>query len=226
MEDDGAGINPDKVRERAIESGLLGIREAEQLSDEEIIKLVFESGFSTAEVVTDISGRGVGMDVVKSKIEALSGEIIVNSKPGYGSLFKIKLPLTLAIIQAMMVTVQSETYAIPLTSVDETTMISARDIKVIQGQEFITLRGSILPLLRLNRLVELPETDQTTDEIYVVVVHKGSKQVGLVVDTLIGQQEIVIKSLGKILDGIPGIAGAIIARDGSVCLILDVATLF
>jgi two-component system chemotaxis sensor kinase CheA len=226
VEDDGAGIKPAKVRARAVASGLLGMLEAEQLSDEETIMLIFESGFSTAEAVTDISGRGVGLDVVKSKIEAMNGEIIVNSRAGFGSLFKIKLPLTLAIIQAMMVTVQNETYAIPLTSVDETTMISARDVKNIQGQEFITLRGSILPLLRLNRLVELSENNSQSDNIYVVVVRKGSKQVGLVVDTLIGQQEIVIKSLGKVLDGIPGIAGAIISREGNVCLILDITTLF
>ncbi len=226
VEDDGAGIQPDKVRARAVAAGLLGIHEAEQRSDEEIGMLIFESGFSTAEVVTDISGRGVGLDVVKSKIEAMNGEIIVDSRDGWGSLFKIKLPLTLAIIQAMMVTVQNETYAIPLTSVDETTMISASDIKDVQGQEFITLRGSILPLLHLDRLVELPESGHQSDDIYVVVVRKGNKQVGLIVNTLIGQQEIVIKSLGKVLDGIPGIAGAIISREGNVCLILDIATLF
>lgn len=226
VEDDGDGINPNKVRARAVKNGLLSTLEAEKLSDEEISMLIFESGFSTANVVTDISGRGVGLDVVKSKIEAMNGEIIVESRPGLGSLFKIKLPLTLAIIQAMMVTVQNETYAIPLTSVDETTMISPHDIKNIQGQEFISLRGSILPLLHLARLVELPENVGEPDDIYVVVVHKGSRQIGLVVDTLIGQQEIVIKNLGKILNGIPGIAGAIIAGDGNVCLILDIATLF
>ena len=226
VEDDGAGIKTSKVRARAVENGLLGMLEAEQLSDEAANMLIFESGFSTADTVTDISGRGVGMDVVKSKIEAMNGEIIVNSRPESGSLFRIKLPLTLAIIQAMMVTVQNEIYAIPLTSVDETTMISAKDIKDIQGQEFITLRGSILPLLRLARLVGLAEDGCDSEDIYVVVVHQGSKQFGLVVDTLIGQQEIVIKSLGKILDNIPGIAGAIISGDGNVCLILDIMTLF
>jgi two-component system chemotaxis sensor kinase CheA len=226
VEDDGAGIKTGKVRARAVENGLLGILEAEQMSDDAANMLIFESGFSTADTVTDISGRGVGMDVVKSKIEAMNGEIIVNSRPGLGSLFRIKLPLTLAIIQAMMVTVQNEIYAIPLTSVDETTMISAKDIKDIQGQEFITLRGNILPLLRLARLVGLSEEGSDSEELYVVVVRKGSKQYGLVVDTLIGQQEIVIKSLGKILDDIPGIAGAIISGDGNVCLILDITTLF
>ncbi len=226
VEDDGAGINTGKVRARAVENGLLGKLEAEQLSDEAANMLIFESGFSTADIVTDISGRGVGMDVVKSKIEAMNGEIIVNSRPGLGSLFRIKLPLTLAIIQAMMVTVQNEIYAIPLTSVDETTMISVEDIKNIQGQEFITLRGNILPLLHLASLVGLPEVGCDAEDIYVVVVRQGSKQFGLVVDTLIGQQEIVIKSLGKILSDIPGIAGAIISGEGNVCLILDITTLF
>lgn len=226
VEDDGAGIKLNKVRARALEKGLISMPEAEQLTDEETTRLLFVPGFTTAAVVTDISGRGVGLDVVKSKIESLNGEIIIDSRPGLGSRFRIKLPLTLAIIQAMMVSVQHEIYAIPLTSVDETTMISPADIKMIQGQEFIMLRGNILPLLRLARLIGCPEESVDGREIYVVVVHKGDKQIGLVVETLIGQQEIVIKSLGRILTGISGIAGAIIASDGNVCLILDIATLF
>jgi two-component system chemotaxis sensor kinase CheA len=226
VEDDGAGIKLNKVRAQALEKGLISLLEAEQLTDEETTRLLFIPGFTTATVVTDISGRGVGLDVVKSKIESLNGEIIIDSRPGLGSRFRIKLPLTLAIIQAMMVSVQHEIYAIPLTSVDETTMISPADIKMIQGQEFIMLRGNILPLLRLARLIGCPAESVDGREIYVVVVHKGDKQIGLVVETLIGQQEIVIKSLGRILTGISGIAGAIIASDGNVCLILDIATLF
>lgn len=226
VEDDGGGINLDRVRERAVEKGLMSRVEAEQLSDREISLLIFEAGFSTASAVTDVSGRGVGLDVVKSKIEAINGEIIVQTKSGRGSLFRIKLPLTLAIIQALMVTVQDESYAIPLISVDETTMISPRDINIVQEQEFISLRGTILPLLRLAHLLELPGNVIEPEELYVVVLHKGDRQVGLVVDTLIGQQEIVIKSLGSMLNGIPGIAGAIISGDGNVCLILDIATLF
>ncbi len=165
------------------------------------------------------------MDVVKTKIESLSGEIFVDTKPGLGTKFRIKLPLTLAIIQALMVAVQDEIYAIPLSSVDETTVITKRDIKTIQGQEVIMLRGNVLPLFRLTTLIDLA-TDSADDEMYVVVVRKADRQIGLVVDTLIGQQEIVIKALGKILTGISGIAGAIVAGDGNVRLILDITTLF
>lgn len=225
VEDDGAGINPEKIAGKAIEKGLITAKEAENLSKEEIINLLFTSGFSTAANVTDVSGRGVGLDVVKTKIESLSGEIFVDSRPGLGTKFRIKLPLTLAIIQALMVAVQDEIYAIPLSSVDETTVITKRDIKTIQSQEVIMLRGNVLPLFRLTTLIDLP-TESSDDEMYVVVVRKSDRQIGLVVDTLIGQQEIVIKALGKILTGISGIAGAIVAGDGNVRLILDINTLF
>lgn len=225
VEDDGAGVDPDKVANKAIEKGLITAKEAENLSKEEIINLLFTPGFSTAANVTDISGRGVGLDVVKTKIESLSGEIYVDSRPGLGTKFRIKLPLTLAIIQALMVAVQEEVYAIPLSSVDETTVITRQDIKTIQSQEVIMLRGNVLPLFRLTTLIDLP-ADPTDEEMYVVVVRKADRQIGLVVDTLIGQQEIVIKALGKILTGISGIAGAIVAGDGNVRLILDINTLF
>lgn len=225
VEDDGAGINPEKIAGKAVEKGLITAKDAENMSKEEIINLLFTPGFSTAANVTDISGRGVGLDVVKTKIESLNGEIYVDSKPGLGTKFRIKLPLTLAIIQALMVAVQDEIYAIPLTSVDETTVITRRDIKTIQSQEVIMLRGNVLPLFRLTTLIDLP-VDAADDEMYVVVVRKADRQIGLVVDTLIGQQEIVIKALGKILTGISGIAGAIVAGDGNVRLILDITTLF
>ncbi|WP_046497633.1 chemotaxis protein CheA [Syntrophomonas zehnderi] len=226
VEDDGAGIDQDKVIGKALEKGLITAKEAENLTREESINLLFLPGFSTANNVTDVSGRGVGLDVVKTKIESLNGEINVDSRPGQGTMFRIKLPLTLAIIQALMVSVKDEIYAIPLTSVDETTMITKQDIKMIQSQEVIMLRGNVLPLFRLARLIDLPD-DLTEDaEMYVVVVRKGDRQIGLVVDTLIGQQEIVIKALGKILAGISGIAGAIVAGDGNVRLILDITTLF
>jgi two-component system chemotaxis sensor kinase CheA len=225
VEDDGAGIDSTRVIEKAVEKGVLTDREAQQISREEAIELLFNPGFSTANDVTDISGRGVGLDVVKTKIESLSGEIFVDSKPGQGTRFRIKLPLTLAIIQALMVSVRDEIYAIPLSSVDETTMITKQDIKMVQNQEVIMLRGSVLPLYRLADLLDIPgESD--SDEMYVVVVRKAERQIGLVVDSLIGQQEIVIKSLGKLLVGIPGLAGAIVAGDGNVRLILDIATLF
>ncbi len=227
VEDDGRGIVPEKVLGKAIEKGLITKSQADDMSFEEAANLLFHSGFSTAANVTDISGRGVGLDVVKTKIESLSGEINIESRPGIGSKFKIKLPLTLAIIQALMISVCDEVYAIPLSTVDETTIINIQDIKNIQNQEVIMLRGTVLPLYRLAALVEAPDTSISHNEsIYVVIVRKGGRQIGLVVDTLIGQQEIVIKSLGKIFQGLPGIAGGIVDRDGHVRLILDMATLF
>jgi len=225
VEDDGSGIDFERVKQKAVDKGLVSSKEAEEMPNEKALELLFSPGFSTSDNVTDISGRGVGLDVAKNKIEALNGQIHVDSKLGQGTKFKIKLPLTLAIIQALMVSVRDEIYAIPLSSVDETTMLSPEDIKLIQGQEVMVLRGTVLPLYRLDSLLEVPGEKQS-DEMYVVVVSKGDKQIGLVVDGLIGQQEIVIKSLGKFLAGIPGIAGAIVAGDGNVRLILDIATLF
>ncbi len=227
VEDDGAGINIKRTLEKAVEKGIISAKEAEVISPEEASQILFSPGFSTTENITDVSGRGVGLDVVKTKIESLSGEIFVDSRPGQGTRFRIKLPLTLAIIQALMISVHDEIYAIPLGSVDETTMIKNEDIKMVQNQEVIVLRGNVLPLFRLASLLEIPgEAAANEEEMYVVIVRKGERQIGLVVDTLIGQQEIVIKSLGKILAGIPGIAGAIVAGDGFVRLIIDIATLF
>jgi two-component system chemotaxis sensor kinase CheA len=227
VEDDGAGINIKRTLEKAVEKGILSTKEAEVMSPEEASQILFNPGFSTTENITDVSGRGVGLDVVKTKIESLSGEIFVDSRPGQGTRFRIKLPLTLAIIQALMISVRDEIYAIPLGSVDETTMIKNEDIKMVQNQEVIVLRGNVLPLFRLTSLLEIPgEAAANEDEMYVVIVRKGERQIGLVVDTLIGQQEIVIKSLGRILAGIPSIAGAIVAGDGFVRLIIDIATLF
>ncbi|MBC7075990.1 MAG: chemotaxis protein CheA [Syntrophomonadaceae bacterium] len=226
VEDDGMGIDINNVLARGIAKNIIDPARAKQMEREEIIDLLFSPGFSTAQNITDISGRGVGLDVVKSKIEALNGEIYVDSTPGWGTKFKIKLPLTLAIIQALIVAVRDEIYAIPLSSVDETTMISRGEIKTVQNQEVITLRGSILPLFRLANLLEITTQTDDEEEMYVVVVRKGERRIGLVVDALIGQQEIVIKSLGRLLAGIPGIAGAIVAGDGNVRLILDIATLF
>ncbi|MEN6349775.1 MAG: chemotaxis protein CheA [Syntrophomonas sp.] len=226
VEDDGSGINTERVLQKAVEKGLIDAKQAEIMGWDETIGLLFYPGFSTANTVTDVSGRGVGLDVVKSKIEALSGEIFVEARPGLGTRFRIKLPLTLAIIQALMIAVRDEVYAIPLSSVDETTMINSHEIKMMQKQEVIQLRGTVLPLYRLTGLLGLSELDQENESMYVVVVRKGDRQIGLVVDTLIGQQEIVIKSLGRLFLGIPGIAGAIVAGDGNVRLILDISTLF
>ncbi len=226
VQDDGRGINSELVLAKAIEKGIVSPSEAQQLSDSEINRFIFTPGFSTSSEVTDISGRGVGLDVVKTKIESINGDISIETKPGLGTKFRIKLPLTLAIIQALMVSVKDEIYAIPLSSVNETSLINQSDIKVIQNQEVIILRGDVLPLFRLKHILNVPGEDIAQPQIYVVVVRKGEHQIGLVVDTLIGQQEIVIKSLGKILTGISGIAGAIVAGDGNVRLIIDIATLF
>ncbi len=226
VQDDGQGIDSDLVLAKAIEKGIVSQSEAQQLTDSEIHRFIFTPGFSTSQQVTDISGRGVGLDVVKTKIESINGEISIETKPGQGTKFRIKLPLTLAIIQALMVSVKDEIYAIPLSSVNETSLINQSDIKVIQNQEVIILRGDVLPLFRLKDILSVPGEDIPGSQLYVVVVRKGEHQIGLVVDTLIGQQEIVIKSLGRTLSNIPGIAGAIVAGDGNVRLIIDIATLF
>lgn len=225
VEDDGGGINVDRVKAKAIEKELISAKEADTLSDAECIQFLFKSGFSTAINITDVSGRGVGLDVVRSKIESLNGEIVVDSRSGEGTTFRVRLPLTLAIIQALLVKVGKESYAIPLTSVDETTLITPDEIKLVQGQEVVVLRGVVLPMVRLHDVLQVPDTGTEPEEMYMVVVKRGSKQMGLVVDSLIGQQEIVIKSLGKLLAGIPGIAGATILGDGDVSLIIDVGTL-
>lgn len=227
VQDDGQGIDAEKIKQKALEKGIATQKELDQMDQNTIINLIFSAGFSTAKEITDVSGRGVGLDVVKSKIQALSGSVSLESNPGKGSRFVIKLPLTLAIIQALLVKVKEEIYAVPLANIDETTSIEDKLIKNVQGQEVMVLRGKVLPLMRLDKVLEVPGIDENTnEEIYVVVVRKGEQQLGLVVNELIGQQEIVITSLGKLLTGIPGIAGAAILGDGKVSLILDVGTLF
>ncbi len=223
--DDGSGLNLDSIRAKAVEKGLASSQEVSGMTPGQVTDLLFRSGFSTAQNVTDVSGRGVGLDVVKNKIESLNGEILVDTELGQGTTFKIRLPLTLAIIQALLVKVGNETFAIPLSSVDETTMISKSDLKMVQTQEVVVLRGKVLPLVNARRLLETQDPDINEEVMYVVVVRKGDKQLGIIVDSLIGQQEIVIKSLGKLLTGIPGVAGATILGDGAVSLILDVGTL-
>lgn len=225
--DDGSGINADKIRNKAVEKGMIGRDEADALPDADAVRLIFLPGFSTAEQITDVSGRGVGMDVVRSKIESLGGHVDVETKIDEGSVFKIKLPLTLAIIQAMLVKVQNEMYAIPLGSIDSTINITPDDIKTVQNKEVIVIRGQIIPITRLNEVLSVPQGKETTDEddIFVVVVHVGDHKIGIVVDNLIGQQEIVIKTLGKLLSGLKMLAGATILGDGHVAMILDVSAL-
>ena len=222
--DDGAGIDADKIRRKAVEKGMITQEEADRLDDADAVRLIFLPGFSTAEQITDISGRGVGMDVVRSKIEALSGHVDVETHIDEGSVFKIKLPLTLAIIQAMLVRVQEEMYAIPLTSIDSTINIEPSDIQTVQNKEVIVLRGEIIPIIRMEEALQVPHT-KDSDELFVVVVHAGEAKAGIVVDNLIGQQEIVIKTLGNLFAGLKLFGGATVLGDGKVALILDVATM-
>ena len=224
--DDGSGIDAEVIRRKAVEKGMISQDEADNLSDADAVRLIFLPGFSTAEKITDVSGRGVGMDVVRSKIESLGGHVDVETKIDEGSVFKIKLPLTLAIIQALLVRVEQEMYAIPLGSIDRTINITQEDIKTVQNKEVIVLRGQIIPIIRLGDVLNVPrEEGEEHDDIFVVVVHIGERKAGIVVDTLIGQQEIVIKTLGKLLAGLKVISGATVLGDGRVALILDVSAL-
>ncbi len=221
VRDDGNGIDVDKVRDKAIERGTITPEQAENMSSKEIIDLLFLPSFSTAKQISEVSGRGVGLDVVKSKIEALSGEVEVKSKLGEGSTWIVRLPLTLAIIQALMVTVGGEKYAISLGSIQTIEDIPANEIQFVQSKEVITLRGNVIPIIRLNDVLDIESTKSPEDNLMVVIVKKGDKLAGLVVDELIGQQEIVIKSMGKYISKCKFISGATILGDGEVALILD-----
>lgn len=221
VSDDGGGIDVKTVKEKAISRGTITPEQAENMSDKDIIDLLFLPSFSTSEKVTDVSGRGVGLDVVKSKIEALSGEVDVKTKYGEGSTWSIRLPLTLAIIQALMVVVGTEKYAISLGSIETIENITKEDIKYVQAKEVINLRGTVIPLIRLDAMLDIKKEKENDDNLVVVIVRKGDKQAGLVVDELIGQQEIVIKSLGKYISKCKFISGATILGDGEVALILD-----
>ena len=221
VRDDGNGIDVDAVRAKAIERGTITEEQAESMSEKEIINLLFLPSFSTAKQVSDVSGRGVGLDVVRSKIESLSGEVEVKSKLGVGSTWIIRLPLTLAIIQALMVVVGGEKYAISLGSIQTIEDISPSDIKFVQSKEVITLRGNVIPLVRLNKVLGIESTKKEDENLIAVIVKKGDKQAGLIIDELMGQQEIVIKSLGKYINKSKEISGATILGDGEVALILD-----
>lgn len=221
VRDDGNGINVEAVKKKAIERGTITAEQGEQMSDKEIIDLLFLPSFSTAKVVSDVSGRGVGLDVVKSKIEALSGEIEVKSKLGEGSSWIIRLPLTLAIIQALMVDVGGEKYAISLGNIQTIEDIHPSEIKSVQSKEVINLRGNVIPLIRLNEVLDIESKKSPDENLVVVIVKKGDKLAGLVIDELLGQLEIVIKSLGKYINKCKIISGATILGDGEIALILD-----
>ncbi len=226
VSDDGGGINVESVKQKAITRNVITPEQAENMSDKDIVNLLFLPSFSTAEKVTDVSGRGVGLDVVKSKIEALSGEVDVKTKFGEGSTWTIRLPLTLAIIQALMVVVGDEKYAISLGSIETIENITDKDIKYVQAKEVINLRGAVIPLIRLDDMLDIRKEKGGDENLVVVIVRKGDKQAGLVVDELIGQQEIVIKSLGKYINKCKFISGATILGDGEVALILDANAMF
>lgn len=225
VRDDGAGINVEKVKQKAITKGTITEEQAEMMSDKEIIDLLFRPSFSTAEVISDVSGRGVGLDVVKTKIEALGGSIEIRTTLGEGSNFIIRLPLTLAIIQTLMVEVGNEKYAIPLGSIETIEDIALDDVKYVQNKEVINLRSSVIPLIRLDKILDVEPTGEELVSLTVVIVKKGDKLAGLVVDNLIGQLEIVIKSIGKYINNSKLISGATILGDGEIALILDVNVL-
>ncbi|MCA1053532.1 chemotaxis protein CheA [Rossellomorea aquimaris] len=222
LEDDGAGINSKKVLEKAIQKGIVTKETASTLTDRQIYELILASGFSTAEQISDISGRGVGLDVVKATIESLGGSITIDSTEGKGSLFSIQLPLTLSIISVMLVEIEKEKYAIPLSSIIETAIIKKSDIMKAHNQQVIDFRGKVVPLVFLEDIFEVPKEMDEGDEFHsVVIVRKGEKMAGLVVDSFIGQQEIVLKSLGNYLTDVFAISGATILGDGQVALIVD-----
>ena len=225
VRDDGNGIDTQAVRNKAIERGVITPEQAENMSEKDSIELLFNAGFSTAKVVSDVSGRGVGLDVVKSKIEALSGEVEVKSKLGEGSSWIIRLPLTLAIIQALMVDIGNEKYAISLGAIQTIEDIPPQDVKLVQAKEVIQLRDLVIPLIRLNEILDIESKKDPEENMVVVIVKKGDKLAGLVVDELIGQQEIVIKPLGKYVSKCKIISGATVLGDGEVALILDANTL-
>ncbi|MCI8966010.1 MAG: chemotaxis protein CheA [Lachnospiraceae bacterium] len=224
VRDDGGGINVEAVRNKAIERGTVTPEQAETMTEKEVIDLLFLPSFSTAKKVSDVSGRGVGLDVVKSKIESLSGEVEVKNRFGEGSSWIIRLPLTLAIIQALMVVIGDEKYAIALGSIQTIEDVLPEDIKLVQAKEVIHIRGTVIPIIRMDKVLEIPskgDEDNKNKNLTVIIVKKGDKQAGLVVDELIGQQEVVIKSMGKYIKVPKMISGATILGNGEVALILD-----
>ncbi|TLD86877.1 hybrid sensor histidine kinase/response regulator [Helicobacter sp. MIT 03-1616] len=223
--DDGKGLDADMLKHKAMEKGLISEREADSMSDKEAFALIFKPGFSTAAAITNVSGRGVGMDVVKTNIEKLNGIIDIESEKGVGTTQKLKIPLTLAIIQALLVAVQEEYYAIPLASVIETVRVSQDEIYTVDGKSVLRLRDEVLPIVRLADIFKVDSVLENTSEVYVVVIGLAEQKMGVVVDYLVGQEEVVIKSLGYYLKGTEGIAGATVRGDGKITMIVDVAAM-
>ena len=225
IDDDGKGLDVEQLKKKSLEKGIITQKEADNMSDKEAFALIFKPGFSMAAKVTNVSGRGVGMDVVKTNIEKLNGIIDIDSELGVGTSMKLKIPLTLAIIQALLVGVQEEHYAIPLASVLETVRISTDEVYTVEGRSVMRLREDVLPLVHIGDIFEVERILDSSEYAYVVVLGLGTSKLGLIVDTLVGQEEIVIKSLGEFLKGIDGIAGATIRGDGGVTLIVDVVAI-
>ncbi|MFP6237008.1 chemotaxis histidine kinase/response regulator CheAY2 [Helicobacter pylori] len=225
ISDDGKGLDPVMLKEKAIEKGVISERDAEGMSDREAFNLIFKPGFSTAKVVSNVSGRGVGMDVVKTNIEKLNGIIEIDSEVGVGTTQKLKIPLTLAIIQALLVGVQEEYYAIPLSSVLETVRISQDEIYTVDGKSVLRLRDEVLSLVRLSDIFKMDAILESNSDVYVVIIGLADQKIGVIVDYLIGQEEVVIKSLGYYLKNTRGIAGATVRGDGKITLIVDVGAM-
>ncbi|GAA8113118.1 chemotaxis histidine kinase/response regulator CheAY2 [Helicobacter pylori] len=225
ISDDGKGLDPVMLKEKAIEKGVISERDAEGMSDREAFNLIFKPGFSTAKVVSNVSGRGVGMDVVKTNIEKLNGIIEIDSEVGVGTTQKLKIPLTLAIIQALLVGVQEEYYAIPLSSVLETVRISQDEIYTVDGKSVLRLRDEVLSLVRLSDIFRVDAILESNSDVYVVIIGLADQKIGVIVDYLIGQEEVVIKSLGYYLKNTRGIAGATVRGDGKITLIVDVGAM-
>ncbi len=225
ISDDGKGLDPVMLKEKAVEKGVISERDAEGMSDREVFNLIFKPGFSTAKVVSNVSGRGVGMDVVKTNIEKLNGIIEIDSEVGVGTTQKLKIPLTLAIIQALLVGVQEEYYAIPLSSVLETVRISQDEIYTVDGKSVLRLRDEVLSLVRLSDIFKVDAILESNSDVYVVIIGLADQKIGVIVDYLIGQEEVVIKSLGYYLKNTRGIAGATVRGDGKITLIVDVGAM-
>ncbi len=225
IEDDGAGMDPGQLRDKAVEKGVMDAEAAARLSDHDAFHLIFRPGFSTKSEISDISGRGVGLDVVKTRIAQLNGSVEVDSRKGVGSTLRIKVPLTLAILPTLMVALGRQIFALPLASVSEIFDLDMHQTNVIDGQEVVMTRGHALPLFFLHRWLAHDEAQVSVETRPVVVVHVGNRRIGFVVDRLVGQEEVVIKPLGALVQGLPGLAGATITGDGKIALILDVPSL-
>lgn len=223
VEDDGCGISPDKIRASAAAKGIISAAEAESMSDRDAIQLIFAPGFSTAEEISDVSGRGVGMDIVRAHIEKLNGLIDVETKPGEGTVFTIKLPLTLAIVRGLLIKLNHLTYALPMSSVVEIVRIPQREIKTMKGRPVVQIREQIMSLAWLHDHFRIPRVPRSGSHVFVVVIGAAERRLGFVVDELIGSQEIVVKSIGSFIGKVEGVSGATILGDGSVALILDAA---